>query len=127
MGRVYKTAQGRQLDMEKLRLQNELVPAVGNMRVNARGDQLGAGGAILKSREAMLDEHYRAPGNRANKKSEPIPTGGKAKKVEAFAPAKIEADAQAGDEQTNMLAAESLTEPAATPEPRKKGLAKVKK
>jgi len=126
MGRVYKTAQGRQLDMEKLRLQNELVPAVGNMRVNARGDQLGAGGAILKTREAMLDEHYRAPGARSNKKNEPIPTGGKAKKVEAFAPAKIEADAQAGDEQTNMLAAES-TGPAATPEPRKKGLAKVKK
>ena len=35
---VYRTAQGKPLDMGALRLQNEQVRAVGNMKVNARGD-----------------------------------------------------------------------------------------
>ena len=38
MGRTYRTMNGRQVDMDKLRSQNELTPAVGNMKVNARGD-----------------------------------------------------------------------------------------
>lgn len=59
MGRIYRTAQGRQLDMETVRLQNELVPALGNMKVNARGDQLGPGGKIVKTREAIMDEFYK--------------------------------------------------------------------
>jgi len=58
MGKIYRTAQGRQLDMETIRLQNELVPALGNMRVNARGDQLGPGGKIIKTREMIMDEFY---------------------------------------------------------------------
>jgi len=59
MGKIYRTAQGRQLDMETIRLQNELVPALGNMRVNARGDQLGPGGKIVKTREMIMDEYYK--------------------------------------------------------------------
>lgn len=95
MGKIYRTAQGRQLDIEKLRLQNESVPAIGNMRVNARGDQLGPGGKVVKSREQMLDDHYKT--NVAKRTSNPaadeIPTkGGKAQKVETFAPGKIEPD-----------------------------------
>jgi cell envelope opacity-associated protein A len=45
--------------METIRLQNELVPALGNMRVNARGDQLGSGGKIIKTREMIMDEFYK--------------------------------------------------------------------
>jgi hypothetical protein len=37
---IYRTAKGREIDMGKLISQNELVPAVGNMQVNARGDKL---------------------------------------------------------------------------------------
>jgi hypothetical protein len=59
MGKIYRTAQGRSLDMETIRLQNELVPALGNMRVNARGDQLGPGGKIIKTREMIMDEFYK--------------------------------------------------------------------
>jgi len=44
---VYRTARGVEIDMGKLTLQNELTPAVGNMRVNARGDKLGPGGQVL--------------------------------------------------------------------------------
>jgi hypothetical protein len=48
---VYKTAKGREIDMMKLVRQNELVPAVGNAKVNARGDKLGPGGKIIVKRE----------------------------------------------------------------------------
>jgi len=60
MGRTYRTAQGKNIDLEKLKLQHELVQAVGNMRVNARGDQLGAGGEIVQAREEMIDQHYQS-------------------------------------------------------------------
>lgn len=59
MAKIYRTAQGRQLDIETIRLQNELVPALGNMKVNARGDQLGPGGKVVKSREQIMDEFYK--------------------------------------------------------------------
>ena len=48
---VYKTAKGRPIDMGKLMGQNELLPAVGNAKVNARGDKLGANGKIVQKRE----------------------------------------------------------------------------
>lgn len=54
----YKTMQGREVDMDKLMLQNELMPAVGNMHVNARGDQLGQGGKIVRRREELVAEYY---------------------------------------------------------------------
>jgi hypothetical protein len=50
---------GKIVDMEKLTKQNELMPAVGNMRVNARGDQLGEGGKIIKKREEIVAEYYK--------------------------------------------------------------------
>lgn len=60
MGKTYRSAQGKMVDMEALRLKNELVPAIGNMRVNARGDQLGPGGKIVKTREQIMSEYYEA-------------------------------------------------------------------
>jgi hypothetical protein len=54
----HRTMQGREVDMEKLMRQNELMPAVGNMRVNARGDELGPGGKIVKKREDVVAEYY---------------------------------------------------------------------
>ena len=56
--KVYKTMQGKVIDMELLRQKNELIPAVGNVRVNARGDELGPGGKIVKTREQILKEYY---------------------------------------------------------------------
>lgn len=58
MGRTYKTLQGKEVDMEKLSLRNETLPAVGNVRMNARGDELGEGGKIVKTREQILAEYY---------------------------------------------------------------------
>lgn len=56
--KVYKTAQGKVIDMDMLRQKNELVPAVGNARVNARGDELGPGGKIIRTREEILNDYY---------------------------------------------------------------------
>lgn len=58
MGKVYRSMQGKEVDMEKLMRQNELMPAVGNIQVNARGDELGPGGKIIKKREDIVSEYY---------------------------------------------------------------------
>lgn len=53
---------GKNVDMDMLRKRNELTPAVGNARVNARGDEIGAGGKIVKKREDVISEHYATAG-----------------------------------------------------------------
>ena len=58
MGRTYTSVRGKEIDMEKLSLRNEKTPAVGNMRVNARGDKLGEGGKIVRTREQVLQDFY---------------------------------------------------------------------
>lgn len=57
--KTYKTMQGKPIDMDLLRKRNELTPAVGNAKVNARGDELGPGGKIAKKREEVLADYYR--------------------------------------------------------------------
>jgi len=51
---VYRSMQGKEVDMHKLVMQNEMTVAVGNVRVNARGDELGRGGQIIRKREDIL-------------------------------------------------------------------------
>lgn len=59
MKRVYTTANGKQVNLDALIAQNENTIAVGNMKVNARGDQLGAGGKVEVSREKAMNEYYK--------------------------------------------------------------------
>ena len=59
--RMYRTMQGRMVDIEKLRTANESVQAVGNMNVNARGDVLGAGGQVVTSKETLIKQYYEQP------------------------------------------------------------------
>ena len=58
MAKTVRTMQGKEIDMEKLSLVNELTPAVGNVRVNARGDELGPGGKIIKKKEDIIKDYY---------------------------------------------------------------------
>ena len=58
--KVYKTMQGKMVDMDMLRKKNELTQAVGNAKVNARGDELGPGGKIIKKREDVVKEYYES-------------------------------------------------------------------
>jgi hypothetical protein len=53
-----RTMQGKMIDMDKLISQNELMPAIGNMKVNARGDELGPGGKIIRKREDIVAAYY---------------------------------------------------------------------
>ena len=61
----YRSMQGRSIDMDKLRSANELQPAIGNMKVNARGDELGPGGKILRTREQIMAQYYENNPNAA--------------------------------------------------------------
>lgn len=58
MGKIYRTAMGKRLDMDTLMSRNEKVIAVGNKKCNARGDQLGPGGKIVKTRDQVMREYY---------------------------------------------------------------------
>lgn len=66
MGKTYRTMQGKEIDMEKLSLKNETTIAVGNVRMNARGDELGPGGKIIKTREQILAEYYEKNNRKIN-------------------------------------------------------------
>ena len=65
----HKTMQGKEIDMDKLMRQNELMPAIGNMQVNARGDELGSGGKIVRKREEVVADYYDSNPNAKLKKT----------------------------------------------------------
>jgi hypothetical protein len=57
--RVYKSMQGREVDMDQMLAKNEKIAAVGNVRMNARGDELGQGGKVLRTREEIVAQYYQ--------------------------------------------------------------------
>jgi hypothetical protein len=59
MSKIYRSALGRSIDIDQLRLSNEETIAVGNMKVNARGDELGAGGQVVRTRNQIMNDYYR--------------------------------------------------------------------
>lgn len=84
MPRIYKTAQGRTVDLAAIVTQNERIRAVGNMKVNARGDAIDSHNQIVaprnrqvnKSLASGVDQHIvakaapKAPVKSPQKKSE---------------------------------------------------------
>ena len=62
----YKTAMGKVVDMAVLAAKNEKTRAVGNMKVNARGDTIDAQGRVIKSATAKVNDSYnKTVGNRS--------------------------------------------------------------
>ena len=57
--KVYRTAQGKLVDLGALQLRNENVRAVGNMGVNARGDLVDSHNQSIDSRNKQVDKQYR--------------------------------------------------------------------
>ena len=55
---TFTSMRGEQVDMEKLNLRHETIPAVGNAKYNARGDEIGAGGKIVRTKEQILQDYY---------------------------------------------------------------------
>ena len=54
----HRSMRGKIIDMNLLQKKNELTPAIGNAKMNARGDIIGKGGKIVKKREDIVKEHY---------------------------------------------------------------------
>ena len=75
--KVYRTAQGRIVDLGALEVQNEHVRAVGNMNVNARGDKLDANGRVISTRSQQVNRNLNRATNTA---AGPIPASSRAQK-----------------------------------------------
>ena len=56
--KIYKSAQGKTVDMGRLQLQNEGVRAVGNMKVNARGDMIDDMNRVISSKNDQVNKQY---------------------------------------------------------------------
>lgn len=56
----FRTAQGRTLDMAALSAKNEKTRAVGNMKVNARGDTIDSEGRIILPVTEKVATNYAA-------------------------------------------------------------------
>ncbi len=60
MPKLYKTAQGRTVDIGALMTQNERTRAVGNMNVNARGDVIDNQNQVVMPRSRQINRNLNA-------------------------------------------------------------------
>ena len=75
MGRSYKSAQGKTIDMSALAAKNERVRAVGNMKVNARGDTIDSQGrVVVPVTQKVGDAYQKTVGNRSAQVKKPAKT-----------------------------------------------------
>ena len=56
---IYKSSRGKPVDMGALRLKNEKERAVGNMKVNARGDAVNEQNQPVQSRPQQVHDQYQ--------------------------------------------------------------------
>lgn len=57
------TMQGKTLDVSAIMAQNETTIALGNASMNARGDIIGPGGAIIRRKEQVAQEYHKSNPN----------------------------------------------------------------
>jgi hypothetical protein len=55
---VYRSANGKPVDMGALRLKNEKTRAVGNMKINARGDEINEHGQVIRKKTEQANNQY---------------------------------------------------------------------
>jgi hypothetical protein len=98
--KTYTTARGKSIDLDLLMKRNELTPAVGNARVNARGDELGPGGKIIRKREDVVKDYYKgsAPVANEDRTQKTVPN-----KAQDAAPKKVKEDAPVLSEKDQAL------------------------
>ena len=122
--RMYRTMQGRMVDIEKLRAANESVQAVGNMNVNARGDILGPSGQIVTKKETVIKKYYEQPRGMvddtpARAKPIPAPKTAPTQTVQTMTPvAKTEVKQQPAPEPVVAPKVEAEPTPVATFKPK---------
>ena len=119
MVKKYKTANGKLVDLDGLRLKNEDTIAVGNMRINARGDELGPGGQVVKTRNERMNENYKL--HTMVPKDDAVPTSSKPKLkpqqkvVEKIVEDVMEADTTPEPEKTEPAVEKTIKTPPADP------------
>lgn len=62
---VYRTAQGKMIDMTQLASKNEKIRAVGNMNVNARGDVIDGNNHVITDNNKRVKQTYKNTVNTA--------------------------------------------------------------
>jgi hypothetical protein len=67
MSKTYRTAMGKTIDMGSMVLANENVRAIGNQKVNARGDIIDSNNNVVKTRQQQLAEQYSTQGKKQNR------------------------------------------------------------
>lgn len=104
---MHKTYKGKSVDMDSIVRQHEETTALGNMRVNARGDKLGRNGEVVEKAGDVNRKHYTSSqktvetnkslkGDLPSDKSQPVDeTKSTKKKVEASK--KVETELDNGD------------------------------
>ena len=69
--KIYKSAQGKTVDIGALILQNEQVRAVGNMGVNAAGALIDSNNQVIDQRNQQVQRQYkRQTGTNSNTKDQ---------------------------------------------------------
>lgn len=61
--KVYRTAQGKTVDLGTIMLKNEHVRAVGNMNVNARGDKLDSNNRVIETKPQQIQRQLSRTSN----------------------------------------------------------------
>jgi hypothetical protein len=69
--KIYRTAQGRVVDLGAMMVQNETVRAVGNMSVNARGDIIDSQDRVLATRSEQVNRNLN---RQTNANPGPVPS-----------------------------------------------------
>jgi len=60
---MVKSVKGKEVNFTELKQKFGDTVAIGNANVNARGDQLGPGGKIIKTREQLAREYHNVAPN----------------------------------------------------------------
>ena len=110
--KVYRTAQGKSVDLGTIVLQNEHVRAVGNMNVNARGDKLDNTNRVVETKPRQIQKQNSRT---TNVSAEPIHTSARAAKKARKEKDQQPEESLSVENQQPSLSAEP--EPAAVSEP----------
>ncbi len=112
--KIYRTAQGKSIDLGTIILQNEHVRAVGNMNVNARGDKLDNTNQVIETKPRQIQ---RQTARTTNVTATPVHTSTiAAKKYKREKAQEVQDTAQPIQQEISASMPEPVTAPPA-PEP----------
>ena len=123
--KVYRSAQGKSVDLGTIMLQNEHVRAVGNMKVNARGDKLDSNNRVIETKARQIQKQNdrtttnvsSAPVHTSSKKARAARTNLETPAPETETVSAPDPVAPSAPEPEPVLAPAPVPEPLVTPVP----------